>query len=201
LRTNNERCAPSNQSLSGGLGGAHISSDFCCQYAALPLRCPNNCTTAFCCISFHDYHQGVHAQTHVSRIERLDPSRRTSKQRQRTSGYARGTNKDYYSKDGSPAERVFQQRNQRSASPLNPSPLCRGYPDSIDANSRRPSHSQRLTLRRNRLQAYDSLNTTAKLIGTQIATYDEHEGKFGFGKDAPKMSKDKSHAQEVQSYQ
>jgi hypothetical protein len=91
----------------------------------------------------------------------------------------------------------FQQRNQRSASPLNPSPLCRGYPDRIDANSSRPSHSQRLTLRRNRLQAYDSLNTTAKLIGTQIATYDEHEGKFGFGKDAPKMTKDKSHAQEV----
>jgi site-specific DNA-cytosine methylase len=51
------------------------------------------------------------------------------------------------------------------------------------------------------IQAYDSLNTTAKLIGTQIATYDEHEGKFGFGKDAPKMSKDKSHAQEVQSYE
>ncbi|KIW73810.1 hypothetical protein PV04_01900 [Phialophora macrospora] len=51
------------------------------------------------------------------------------------------------------------------------------------------------------IQAYDSLNTTAKLIGTQITTYDEHEGKFGFGKDAPKMTKDKSHAQEVQSYQ
>ncbi|KAJ9607093.1 hypothetical protein H2200_008165 [Cladophialophora chaetospira] len=48
---------------------------------------------------------------------------------------------------------------------------------------------------------YDNVNTMAKLIGTRIATYDEGEGKFGFGKDAAKMSKDKSHVQELQSYQ
>ncbi|ETI27764.1 hypothetical protein G647_00213 [Cladophialophora carrionii CBS 160.54] len=51
------------------------------------------------------------------------------------------------------------------------------------------------------IQAYDSLNTTAKLIGTQLAAYDEHEGKFGFGKDATRMTRDKSHGQEIQSYQ
>ncbi|EXJ63867.1 hypothetical protein A1O7_00202 [Cladophialophora yegresii CBS 114405] len=51
------------------------------------------------------------------------------------------------------------------------------------------------------IQAFDNLNTTAKLIGTQIATYDEAEGKFGFGRDATRMTRDKSHGQEIQSYQ
>ncbi|EXJ72847.1 uncharacterized protein A1O5_03995 [Cladophialophora psammophila CBS 110553] len=48
---------------------------------------------------------------------------------------------------------------------------------------------------------YDNVNTMAKLLGTRIATYDEKEGKFGFGRDRSKMIRDKSDAQEFHSYQ
>lgn len=47
---------------------------------------------------------------------------------------------------------------------------------------------------------YDDMNTMAKLLGTQITTYDEEEGKFGFGRDANSMTKDKSNGQEILSY-
>ncbi|KAL6244903.1 hypothetical protein RBB50_008431 [Rhinocladiella similis] len=48
---------------------------------------------------------------------------------------------------------------------------------------------------------YDSVNTMAKLLGTRVATFNEQEGKFGFGKDGTKMVKDKSEAQEFRSLQ
>ncbi|KAH0843554.1 hypothetical protein FOPE_08425 [Fonsecaea pedrosoi] len=48
---------------------------------------------------------------------------------------------------------------------------------------------------------YDNVNTMAKLLGTQIAAYDEKEGKFGFGIDRTKMIRDRSDAQEFHSYQ
>ncbi|EXJ95206.1 hypothetical protein A1O1_00325 [Capronia coronata CBS 617.96] len=48
---------------------------------------------------------------------------------------------------------------------------------------------------------YDNVNTMAKLLGTRISTYDEDGGKFGFGRDGSKMVRDRSDAQEFQSYQ
>lgn len=48
---------------------------------------------------------------------------------------------------------------------------------------------------------YDNVNTIAKLLGTRVSTYDEEEGKFGFGKDGSKMAKDKSDAQQFHFYQ
>ncbi|KAK4935324.1 hypothetical protein LTR10_023615 [Elasticomyces elasticus] len=48
---------------------------------------------------------------------------------------------------------------------------------------------------------FDGLNTMAKLMGTRISTYNENEGKFGFGSDGTKMAKDKSDAQEFRSFE
>ncbi|OAP58235.1 hypothetical protein AYL99_07325 [Fonsecaea erecta] len=48
---------------------------------------------------------------------------------------------------------------------------------------------------------YDNVNTMAKLLGTQIAAYDEKEGKFEFGQDRSKMIRGKSDAQVFHSYQ
>ncbi|KIW15758.1 hypothetical protein PV08_05808 [Exophiala spinifera] len=42
---------------------------------------------------------------------------------------------------------------------------------------------------------YDGVNTMAKLLGTRVSTFNEQDGKFGFGKDRAKMVKDKSDAQ------
>ncbi|KAG9793295.1 DNA (cytosine-5-)-methyltransferase DMT5 [Exophiala dermatitidis] len=50
------------------------------------------------------------------------------------------------------------------------------------------------------IHSYDSVNTMAKLLGTRISTYDEGSGKFAFGKDGSKMTRDRSDAQEFQSY-
>lgn len=48
---------------------------------------------------------------------------------------------------------------------------------------------------------FDGLNTMAKLLGTRISTYNENDGKFGFGRDGTKMAKDKSDAQAFRSFE
>ncbi|KIX05806.1 uncharacterized protein Z518_03778 [Rhinocladiella mackenziei CBS 650.93] len=48
---------------------------------------------------------------------------------------------------------------------------------------------------------YDSVNTISELLGTRVSTYDEQGGQFEFGRDGSKMAKDRSEAEEFQSYQ
>ena len=48
---------------------------------------------------------------------------------------------------------------------------------------------------------FDSVNTMAKLLNTQVATFDEKDGKYGFGRDGLKMSNDKSEAQKFHAHQ
>ena len=49
------------------------------------------------------------------------------------------------------------------------------------------------------IRTYDDVNTMAKLLRTQVASYDEKDGLFAFGADAKSMSADKSRAQDFLS--
>lgn len=51
------------------------------------------------------------------------------------------------------------------------------------------------------IHSYDNINTMSKLLGTRISTYNEEDGKFGFGRDASQMTKDRSDAQKFLSHQ